>query len=366
MGLWLAQHKRGLVQIEGCARGVVDSENNEVRLFLDYIKRLDAECQLNMAPFAFEGPTGKQAPCASILSVPTKTLSVIIPAYNEQERLPATLQEIISYLHRRRDREGPYFTYEVIVVDDGSDDGTPCVAASFVRKNGSDAIRVLRLPHNRGKGFAGLSDTLLLCTADPIRLAPIGCYHTAPGAVKVGMLCSRGQRLLMMDADGATQVSDMERLEERLADGIVGSVGVVGDNPGVIGSGMVLGSRAHLKESAMSKRNALRNFLTHAFHLMVTMVIGNHIRDTQCGFKLFTRAAAQQLYRNLRLQRWCFDVELVYLAQQLKVPMAEVQVNWTEMAGSKIRPTSVMHMATELLTFKIAYTGGFWRLKVDV
>ncbi|KAL4854070.1 Dolichyl-phosphate beta-glucosyltransferase [Chlorella vulgaris] len=309
-----------------------------LKLFLDYIKRLDAECQLNMAPFAFEGPTGKQAPCASILSVPTKTLSVIIPAYNEQERLPATLQEIISYLHRRRDREGPYFTYEVIVVDDGSDDGTPCVAASFVRKNGSDAIRVLRLPHNRGKGFA----------------------------VKVGMLCSRGQRLLMMDADGATQVSDMERLEERLADGIVGSVGVVGDNPGVIGSGMVLGSRAHLKESAMSKRNALRNFLTHAFHLMVTMVIGNHIRDTQCGFKLFTRAAAQQLYRNLRLQRWCFDVELVYLAQQLKVPMAEVQVNWTEMAGSKIRPTSVMHMATELLTFKIAYTGGFWRLKVDV
>lgn len=106
------------------------------------------------------------------------------------------------------------------MVDDGSDDGTPCVAASFVRKNGSDAIRVLRLPHNRGKGFAGLSDTLLLCTADPIRLAPIGCYHTAPGAVKVGMLCSRGQRLLMMDADGATQVSDMERLEERLADGI--------------------------------------------------------------------------------------------------------------------------------------------------
>lgn len=309
-----------------------------LKLFLDYIKRLDAECQLNMAPFAFEGPTGKQAPRASIFSVPTKTLSVIIPAYNEQERLPATLQEIISYLHRRRDREGPYFTYEVIVVDDGSDDGTPCVAASFARKNGSDAIRVLRLPHNRGKGFA----------------------------VKVGMLCSRGQRLLMMDADGATQVSDLERLEERLADGIVGSVGVVGDNPGVIGSGMVLGSRAHLKESAMSKRNALRNFLMHAFHLMVTMVIGNHIRDTQCGFKLFTRAAAQQLYRNLRLQRWCFDVELVYLAQQLKVPMAEVQVNWTEMAGSKIRPTSVMHMAIELLTFKIAYSGGFWRLKVDV
>ncbi|EFN51845.1 hypothetical protein CHLNCDRAFT_27604 [Chlorella variabilis] len=297
--------------------------------------RLDADSQLKPFELEHRAPDGKPVPCPSIFSEPTKDLTVVIPAYNEEDRLPATLQETLSYLQRRRDRQGPYFTYEVIIVDDGSRDGTVQVAADFARKHGFDAVRVLRLPQNRGKGYA----------------------------VKSGMLCSRGQRLLMMDADGATKVSDLECLEAKLAE--ISSerasalAGKTGTKYRCTGLGLVLGSRAHIQDSATAKRSALRNFLMHGFHVLVMMVVGNQIRDTQCGFKLFTRSAAQQLYSNQRLQRWCFDVELVYLAQRLKVPMAEVQVNWTEIPGSKIRLTSMVHMALELAMIKMGY-GGEW------
>lgn len=308
--------------------------------------RLNADSQLKVADFAFEDPSSlKKVPCPSIFSEPSKQLTVVIPAYNEEQRLPATLQETLSYLQRRRDRQGASFTYEVIIVDDGSSDGTVRAASEFVRKHGFDAVRVLRLPQNRGKGYA----------------------------VKSGMLCSRGQRLLMMDADGATKVSDLERLEAKLAEissykedpvksprANKAAAAVAGPSAPL---GFVLGSRAHMQDSATAKRSALRNFLMHGFHVLVMMVVGNQIRDTQCGFKLFSRAAAQQLYSNQRLQRWCFDVELVYLAQQLKVPMAEVQVNWTEIPGSKIRVTSMAHMALELAMIKAGYGGGLWTVR---
>ncbi|PSC74459.1 Dolichyl-phosphate beta-glucosyltransferase [Micractinium conductrix] len=291
----------------------------------------------------------KKVPCSSIFSEPSKELSIIIPAYNEEDRLPATLQETLSYLQRRRDRQGASFTYEVIIVDDGSSDGTVRAASEFVRRHGFDAVRVLRLPQNCGKGYA----------------------------VKSGMLCSRGQRLLMMDADGATKVSDLERLETKLAQICTHNNGPVGSLAGATtaaasapavaarsgGLGFVLGSRAHMQEAATAKRSALRNFLMHGFHLLVMAVVGNEIRDTQCGFKLFSRGAAQQLYSNQRLQRWCFDVELVYLAQQLKCPMAEVQVNWTEIPGSKIRVASMAHMALELAMIRLGYTGGVWKVR---
>ncbi|KAL4450575.1 hypothetical protein ABPG77_000931 [Micractinium sp. CCAP 211/92] len=310
------------------------------KLVLGAFARLNADSQLKVADFAFEDPSSlSKVPCPSIFGEPSKQLTVVIPAYNEEQRLPATLQETLSYLQRRRDRQGASFTYEVIIVDDGSRDGTARAASEFVRKHGFDAVRVLRLPQNRGKGYA----------------------------VKSGMLCSRGQRLLMMDADGATKVSDLERLEAKLAEISMTALRANKAGAAAVGSGaplgFVLGSRAHMQDAATAKRSALRNFLMHGFHVLVMMVVGNQIRDTQCGFKLFSRAAAQQLYSNQRLQRWCFDVELVYLAQQLKIPMAEVQVNWTEIPGSKIRVTSMAHMALELVMIKAGYGGGLWTVR---
>jgi dolichyl-phosphate beta-glucosyltransferase len=117
-----------------------------------------------------------------VFGEPTKDLSIIIPAYNEEDRLPATLTETLSYLQRRRDRQGAYFTWEVIIVDDGSKDGTVRAAADFVRKHGFDAVRVLRLPRNRGKGYAGAP----ACWA----LQPPSCRRVVAACLRCAVCCS--------------------------------------------------------------------------------------------------------------------------------------------------------------------------------
>jgi dolichyl-phosphate beta-glucosyltransferase len=251
-----------------------------VKFLRSWFGRLDTESRFRLADFTLEDPSSlAKSPAPSLFDDATKSLSIVIPAYNEEDRLPSTLQETLAYLSHRRDRQGPNFTYEVVIVDDGSSDNTAHVAFKYVRKHGFDAVRVLRLPGNRGKGFA----------------------------VKAGMLCSRGANLLLMDADGATRVSEVEKLEstmkELLATGNShGSGGVLNSSAKSTSTattttttlatasplGFILGSRAHLQESAMAKRTAVRNVLMHGFHALVTLVVGNEIRDTQCGFKLLT------------------------------------------------------------------------------
>jgi len=321
------------------------------RLLSSWFGRLEKESRFRISDLTLEDPSSPaKIPTPSLFSEASKTLSIVIPAFNEEDRLPSTLEETLAYLQRRRDRQGPNFTYEVIVVDDGSRDRTVAAAFKFVKRHGFDAVRVLRLPANRGKGYA----------------------------VKAGMMCCRGQDLLFMDADGATRVSDVERLESKLDEitststdtTSAGGDDVKTENRKPLNHtaksnkntrlGFVLGSRAHLQESAMAQRTWIRNILMHGFHALVTLVVGNAIRDTQCGFKLMTRPAAQLIIPNQRLQRWAFDVELVYLAQVLKVPMAEVQVAWTEIPGSKVRITSIVHIAFELAMVRFGYGTGVW------
>lgn len=149
-----------------------------------------APCVRHASPFVEIQPTSPstQPKPPSIFYPATKTISFIIPAYNEEDRLGSTLDEVLSFLMSRRNRIGPHFTYEVIIVDDGSKDGTVRVASAFVKKHGFDAVRVLKVVSNRGKGHA----------------------------VKRGMLISRGERMLLMDADGATKLQDLELLEREL------------------------------------------------------------------------------------------------------------------------------------------------------
>ncbi|GFR53161.1 hypothetical protein Agub_g15884 [Astrephomene gubernaculifera] len=298
-------------------------------------------------------------PCPSIFDAPTKALSCIVPAYNEEDRLSSTLDEALAYLQRRRDRQGPQFTYEVIIVDDGSTDGTARVAQGYVRRYGLDTVRLLRVSSNRGKGHA----------------------------VKRGMLVSRGEYCLLMDADGATRFADLEKLEAGLERVMQpgfsrsprpspSAAPTTATSPSSASSGgpsqqgplgVAYGSRAHLHKDAIVKRSRLRNFLTRGFHVLVYLVAGGRVRDTQCGFKLFTRRSAAILFSNQRLQRWCFDVELLYLAEQLGIPVTEVFVNWTEIPGSKIRFTSIILMALELAVLKIAYqVMGSWAIHSEV
>ncbi|KAK4765218.1 hypothetical protein SAY86_026308 [Trapa natans] len=292
------------------------------------------------APAIFEDPNSlKKVPCPSVLHPAEKYLSLIVPAYNEEHRLPGAINETMNYLQHRASKDNS-FSYEVIIIDDGSKDETKRVAFSFVRKYTVDNVRVILLGKNHGKGEA----------------------------IRKGMLHSRGELLLMLDADGATKVNDLEKLEDQIhavarkdfhfGDSAKSDSSLrIGDIPIA-----ALGSRAHLEEKALSTRKWYRNFLMKGFHLVVLLSAGPGIRDTQCGFKMFTRAAARKLFTNMRLKRWCFDVELVYLCKYFKIPMIEISVNWSEIPGSKVNLFSIPNMLWELALMSVGYRTGMWEI----
>ncbi|KAM1126053.1 hypothetical protein ACFX2B_040779 [Malus domestica] len=292
------------------------------------------------APAIFEDPNSlKQVPCPSIFDPAEKYLSLIVPAFNEELRLPGALDETMNYLQQRAAKDKS-FTYEVVIVDDGSVDGTKRVAFEFVKKYSVDNVRIILLGRNHGKGEA----------------------------IRKGMLHSRGELLLMLDADGATKVNDIEKLEKQIhavaeqdkfRDSSAGNSSFrISDIPIA-----AFGSRAHLEGKALATRKWYRNFLMKGFHLVVLLAAGPGIRDTQCGFKMFTRAAARKLFTNIRLNRWCFDVEVVYLCKWFKIPMLEISVSWSEIPGSKVNPLSIPNMLWELVLMSVGYRTGMWKIR---
>eukprot|EP01025_Chloroclados_australasicus_P027136 TRINITY_DN2693_c0_g1_i2.p2 TRINITY_DN2693_c0_g1~~TRINITY_DN2693_c0_g1_i2.p2 ORF type:complete len:328 (-),score=41.97 TRINITY_DN2693_c0_g1_i2:381-1364(-) len=300
--------------------------------FIDWLRKLEQERRDNNGvPAFFKDPnTGESHRLPTVFDTATKYLTIVLPAYNEKYRIPQTLDEILSYLSMRQKRSGSSFTYEVIVVDDGSTDRTDNVVYKYVQQHGLDTIRLISYRPNRGKGFA----------------------------VKAGLMSAMGQYVLMADSDGATPIRELEQLEKQMS-ASNGNAQVQKTNIGI-----VLGSRAHLQTKAVAQRTAIRNFLMRGFHFLVMSVVGNEILDSQCGFKLYTREAVAEIFPNIRLQRWCQDVEIIYVAQQLGIAMKEVAVNWTEMPGSKIKFTSILHMALEIVGLKVAYSWlKLWRVK---
>lgn len=250
-------------------------------------------------------------------------LSIIVPAYNEEERLPKMLDECTKYLAQSQE------TFEIIIVDDGSRDATSQTALSWSKKLGSDKLRLLKLEKNLGKG----------------------------GAVRRGMLVSRGSRLLFADADGATTFSELSKLQNLMTR--------IEDNDG---HGVVCGSRAHLEAESIASRSFLRTILMYGFHLCVKMFGCKSIQDTQCGFKLFTRNTARIMFKSCHIERWAFDVELLKIGEMLNIPMAEVAVQWTEIEGSKLSPMlAAIQMFKDLFLLWLRYAIGAWKIveKVD-
>ncbi|XP_075081720.1 uncharacterized protein LOC107775648 isoform X1 [Nicotiana tabacum] len=233
------------------------------------------------APPVFEDPNSlKPVPCPHIFDPAEKYISLIIPAYNEEHRLPGALDETLNYLQQRAAKDNT-FTYEVIIIDDGSSDGTKRVAFDFVKRHSVDNVRVILLGKNHGKGEA----------------------------IRKGMLHSRGELLLMLDADGATKVDDLEKLENQIH-AVAKKGNQHEDSAGKDSTVRIsdvpaaaFGSRAHLEEKALATRKWYRNFLMKGFHIVVLLAAGGGVRDTQCGFKMFTRAAARKLFLNIRLKR---------------------------------------------------------------
>jgi dolichyl-phosphate beta-glucosyltransferase len=216
----------------------------------------------------------------------TRSLSIVIPAYNEERRLPATLDGINSYLAR-----GGWDFSEILVVDDGSRDGTLRAAEDFAARVPS--VRVLRNPGNRGKGYS----------------------------VRHGMFEAKGEWSLFTDADLSTPIDEIETLWSATQ---------------ASGAQVAMGSRA-LDRSLIGVRQPLiRESAGKIFNATVRLVTGLPFRDTQCGFKLFETRAAREIFRRQRLYRFGFDVEVVFIARQLGYSVIEVPVKWNDVAGTKV------------------------------
>uniref|UniRef100_A0A2R5LKZ9 Dolichyl-phosphate beta-glucosyltransferase n=1 Tax=Ornithodoros turicata TaxID=34597 RepID=A0A2R5LKZ9_9ACAR len=268
---------------------------------------------------------GTRIPFPHLKDEPTIDLSVIVPAYEEEKRLPPMLDECLEHLENKQ-KSNKSFKYEVILVDDGSRDRTSEVGLSYCLRHGSERVRVLTLVKNRGKG----------------------------GAVRMGMLSARGKLLLFADADGATRFSDIEKLNDAMEE-----LQETSD------TSVVVGSRAHLEKDSIATRSIFRTILMFGFHFLVWLFAVRGIRDTQCGFKLFTREAAKYLFASLHVERWAFDVEMLYLAQKLGFPMKEVAVHWTEIEGSKVVPFwTWLEMGRDLFLIWMRYTVGAWTIAI--
>ncbi|MFM8551331.1 MAG: dolichyl-phosphate beta-glucosyltransferase [Nitrospiraceae bacterium] len=214
-------------------------------------------------------------------------LSIVIPAYNEAQRILPYVQNITAYLAQRGQ------PYEILVVDDGSQDRTASIVEQFQSHN--HAIRLIRLPTNRGKGQA----------------------------VRTGMQQARGKRRLLADADGATPIQELERLEaaiNRGADIAIGSRPLAYHDPRY-----TVQARWH------------RSVSGNLFNWFVQRLGIPGIRDTQCGFKLFRDSVAQDLFGVACIDGYGFDLELLYIAQRRGYQIAEVPINWADQPGSKVR-----------------------------
>jgi len=265
-------------------------------------------------------------------------LSVIVPAYNEEQRLPIMMEETMEYLEKRQTQD-PSFKYEVIIVDDGSKDQTTEVGLKQSEQYGADKVRVLTLQKNRGKG----------------------------GAVRLGVLSSQGRHILFVDADGASKFSDLDKLERNMKEQKEKAKLLEKTKSKVKHldfMAIVCGSRAHLEDEAIASRSLFRTFLMKGFHFVVWLLAVRGIRDTQCGFKLLTREAALHLFLNLHVERWAFDVDLLYLAQHFGIPCGEVAIQWQEIEGTKMVPVwSWLQMGRDILLIRLRYSMRVWRIK---
>jgi len=216
----------------------------------------------------------------------TRSLSIVIPAYNEERRVPATIKRLTCYL-----TQTDWEFAEIVVVDDGSRDATVRVVES-IEPLGTP-IRVLRNPGNRGKGYA----------------------------VRNGVRKAKGEWTLVTDADLSTPIEEVEKLWSAARDS---------------SAQVVIGSRALDRSLVGVHQPLLRESAGRLFNLTVRMVTGLPFQDTQCGFKLLETRAAREIFQRQQIERFGFDVEALFIARQLGYSVIEVPVQWNDVAGTKV------------------------------
>ncbi len=235
------------------------------------------------------------------------SLSIVIPAYNEERRLPQTLRQVLDWLAR-----GDFSFREVIVVDDGSRDYTARVVGEFAKSY--VWVRLARYPGNRGKGYA----------------------------VRHGMLEARGEWILYTDADLSAPIEEMEKLcrAAREQD-----------------AGIAIGSRAVDRSLVEVHQPALRELSGRCFNLVMRMVTGLPFLDTQCGFKLYRADAARQVFSRQKQDGFSFDVEDLLIAQKLGVRAVEVPVRWANVEGTKVRLSQGVMSFLDLVKIRMDHRG---------
>jgi dolichyl-phosphate beta-glucosyltransferase len=231
-------------------------------------------------------------------------LSVVVPAYNEEARLEPGLRQALDYLARRG------APYELLVVDDGSRDGTSRVAAAFA----GEGVRVLRHERNRGKG----------------------------AAVRTGLLASRGRKVLVSDADFSTPIEEVEKLERFLQDG----------------TPLVIGSRGLADSQVRQRQPFYREMMGKTFNRLIRLFGVRGIRDTQCGFKLARGEEGRRIASELKIDGFAYDVELIWLARRHGYQVAEVGVIWVNSPDSRVDPVrSSFSMFRDVITMRLRHRG---------
>lgn len=212
-----------------------------------------------------------------------KSLSVVIPAYNEKQRIKNTIDIVLKYLNKKK------IKFEIIIVDDGSNDNTVDEVKKFKGKN----IRIIKNGRNYGKGYT----------------------------VRNGILNSKYEYVLFSDADLSTPINMLERFENYIKDYDV-----------------IIGSRALSESDIQIKQPFYREFMGKMFNKIVRLFTVRGIKDTQCGFKLFKTDVAKRIFNKATLNGFGFDVEILYIAKLNRIKVAEVPVVWKNSRLSKVRP----------------------------
>jgi len=236
-------------------------------------------------------------------------LSVIVPAYNEEERIPETLREIAKYLKKEN------FTFEILVVSDGSTDRTCEVVESL--KSEIPNLKLICEKKNRGKGYG----------------------------VKRGMLKAKGKFRLFTDADNSTPLSEIEKFWPEFEKG----------------AEIVIGSR-DLKGAILDPPQSLfRTFLGEGFKIVRKIIVGLwELEDTQCGFKCFKEKAALKIFPKCKIERFAFDPEILLIGKKMGFKIKEVPIFWRNDPRSKVKLKSIFKMAIDLIKIRMNEIKGLY------
>lgn len=239
-------------------------------------------------------------------------LSVVIPAYNEESRILPTLESVHAFLNKN------FPAFEIIVVNDGSRDSTSQVVTEFAKHH--EGVRLIAYEVNKGKGYA----------------------------VRVGMLAASGNLILMNDADGSSPIQEVLRLKEAMENG----------------ADIVIASRAKEDPTRVVKALAYRTYMGNTFNSIVQWLLLPGLKDTQCGFKLFKRPVAQDIFSCSRIDGYAFDVEVLYIAKCRNYKIVEIAIDWTNVTGSKINVlVDSAKMLFQVIKVKANSVSGHYRQK---